>query len=59
MLVFVGIVGILCVIPFHVLSLLLGFGRTLESLRHALFAKFGVNHRNRLTFCRTCESWGS
>jgi hypothetical protein len=33
--VFVRIIGILCVIPFHDLSLSLGLGRTLESLHHA------------------------
>jgi hypothetical protein len=48
----------LCVIPFHVLSLLPGLGRTLVIFYAMLsFAKFGVNHENWLTFCRIMSLW--
>jgi hypothetical protein len=36
----------LCVIPFHVISLLPGLGRTLVFLRHIYLAESRVNHRN-------------
>jgi hypothetical protein len=43
----------LCVIPFHVLSLLPGLDRTLGIFYIMLsFAMSMVNHRNWLTFCR-------
>jgi hypothetical protein len=42
----------LCVIPFHVLSLLLELGRTLVFLRHAYLPESRVNHGNWSTFCR-------
>jgi hypothetical protein len=48
--IFVEIVGILCVIHFHKLSLLPELGRTLVILRHAWLAEFRVNHGNWLTF---------
>jgi hypothetical protein len=42
----------LCVIHFHVLSLLPGLGRTLVFLHHACLVESRVNHGNWLTFCR-------
>jgi hypothetical protein len=42
----------LCVIPFCLLFLLSGLGRTLESFTSCLVFESGVNHGNWLMFCR-------
>jgi hypothetical protein len=58
--IFIEIVENLMSHTFHELSLLPGLGRTLVLfLHHAWLVESRVNHRNWLTFCRTCESRGS
>jgi hypothetical protein len=47
-----GLLECLCVIPFHLLSLLPALGRRLVFVRHAYLVESGVNHGNRLTFRR-------
>jgi hypothetical protein len=36
------LLGLLCVLSFHVLSLIIGLGRIVESLRHAYLAEYGL-----------------
>jgi hypothetical protein len=53
MLVLSELLEYLCVISYHVLSLLPGLGRTLVIFYVMLsFVEFGVNHVNWLMFCR-------